>query len=74
MGEKPPSFDQQVPQGGNEEMTTICDKGKTWIKKQPPQQPISLLTVSTVSHINPASHASPDDRGTPWERIGDESL
>jgi len=29
MGEKLPSSDQQAPLGRKEEMTTICDKGKT---------------------------------------------
>jgi len=29
MGKKPPSYDRQAPQGREEEMTTICDKGKT---------------------------------------------
>jgi len=74
MGEKLPSSDQHVPPGGNEQMTTICDKGKTRMKKQIRQQPISYLIASTIRYISTASHASPGDSGTAWERIGDESL
>jgi len=45
-------------------MTTICDKGKTRMKKQMRQHSISYLSASTISYIYIASHASPGDSGT----------